>query len=292
MKIAVVGLGLIGGSLAKALKAHTLHKVGGYDRNPDVLAKAMAEGAVDDIIEDSFAGWDMVLISLYPADTIAFLEKFRDSFSPGTLIVDMCGVKTAVCRRGRELFAGTGVDFLGGHPMAGRECSGYDNAQPELFRGASMILTPEKDFPIQRLEDAESLFLSLGFGRMTLTTPQHHDEVIAYTSQLAHVVSSAYMQSPTAEEYMGFSAGSFGDLTRVAKLNEVMWSELFLANAGPLVEQIDNVQANLTRFRALIADGKREELQEQLRKGRLLKEKVEIEQNEQKGVGRSWNSSR
>lgn len=277
MRIAVVGLGLIGGSLAKAIKAKTNHTVGGLDNSSQVLAQALYTGAIDETVPENFSSYDLVLISLYPADTIDFLKKYKDSFSPNALVVDMCGIKQAVCKAGKELFASTGIAFIGGHPMAGRECSGFENATSSLFEGASMILTPEPDTEPSILEKAETFFLSLGFGRITLTTPEHHDKIIAYTSQLAHVVSSAYIQSPVATEFMGFSAGSFKDLTRVAKLNEVMWTELFLANSGPLIEQIDTIQQNLTDFRELIATGQKDKLQSKLKNGREIKEKTELD---------------
>lgn len=274
MTIAIAGLGLIGGSFAKAIKLRTAHRVIGYDRSAETVRQALAENAVDQDGEGGFGGADFILVALYPGDTMSFLETRRDSFRPGAVIVDLCGVKRGVCEAAERLFSGRDITFIGGHPMAGRELSGFANSIPTLFDGASMILTPGDGTPEDRLAQAEDFFLSLGFGRITRTTPAHHDEMIAFTSQLAHIVSSAYVQCPLAEEFSGFSAGSFGDMTRVAKLNEDMWTELFMENADCLTGQLDTLIANLSGFRERLAVRDREGLRSALRRGRVMKEKL------------------
>jgi prephenate dehydrogenase len=275
MRVAIAGLGLIGGSFAKAVKAKTPHHVTGYDADGAVSCGALHEGAIDAVDADGvFGDCDMALVALYPADSVSFIKRAAGAMKRGAVIVDLCGVKRYVCG---ELAAnmGEGVTFIGGHPMAGREASGYEASSADLFEGASMILTPLPGTRGDKLREAEAFFLSLGFGKITLTTPERHDEMIAFTSQLAHVVSSAYAQCPLSESFDGFSAGSFGDMTRVAKLNEHMWTELFLRNADCLSEQIGALIANLENFRRCVSLRDGDALAELLRCGRIVKERLE-----------------
>ncbi len=274
MHIAIAGLGLIGGSFAKAIKAKTFHTVVGYDQAPAAIRQALACGAIDDTVTDDFSSADLILVALYPAGIVAFLKKYLHTFRPGATVVDLCGVKKVICDEAEALFQGSSVTFIGGHPMAGKESSGFVNAVETLFEGASMILTPFGHTPQDKLEDVEGFFRSMGFRQVVITTAEHHDEVIAYTSQLAHVVSSAYVRSPLAREFMGFSAGSFADMTRVAKLNEYMWTDLFLDNKSYLAGQIDTIIQNLTEFRDAIVQDDSAKLQTMLREGREIKERL------------------
>lgn len=276
MKIAIAGLGLIGGSFAKAVKARTAHSVAGFDRSEAAGRAALEAGAADSLGVAGFAEADIVLVALYPRASAEFIRAHAQSFKRGALVVDLCGVKRFVCERVAPLLSDSGLAFIGGHPMAGREHSGFDHALATLFDKADMILTPNEDTPAEALRTACDFFLSLGFGRITITTPERHDEMIALTSQLAHVVSSAYAQNPLARDFSGFSAGSFGDMTRVAKLNEEMWTELFLLNGDFLTEQIDVILKNLKDFRKYIAEGDAKRLREKLKQGRLIKETLDV----------------
>jgi len=272
MKIAIAGLGLIGGSFAKAIKLKTNHTVAAFDRDEAAVSSALAEGAIDVAGIAEFASADIVLIALYPVAAVEFMREVVPQLKPGAIVIDLCGVKRYVIDSARELFAARDVTFIGGHPMAGREVSGFVGSSATLFDGASMILTPEADTPDSALLLAEEFFLRIGFGRITRTDAATHDEMISFTSQLAHVVSSAYAQNPIALQFEGFSAGSFGDMTRVAKLNEDMWTELFLLNSDYLTEQISVITDNLLEFCRLIAAGDADGLRELLRKGRIIKE--------------------
>ncbi|MDR2088718.1 MAG: prephenate dehydrogenase [Clostridiales Family XIII bacterium] len=276
MKVAIAGLGLIGGSFAKTIKARTAHGVTGFDSSEAVGCAALAAGAIDSFGEAGFAEADIVLVALYPHASVEFIRAHASAFKRGALVIDLCGVKRRVCDRVAPLLSGSGVAFIGGHPMAGRESGGFAHSLPTLFDNASMILTPQGDLPAETVRAAGGFFLSLGFGRITLTTPARHDEMIALTSQLAHVVSSAYAQNPLARDFSGFSAGSFGDMTRVAKLNEDMWTELFLSNGDFLIKQIDVILKNLEDFRKYIAEGDEEGLREKLKQGRLIKEALNV----------------
>ena len=231
MTIGIIGLGIIGGSMAKSLKLRTDHNVLGYDIDAETMAIAHMSGAIDgELDSESIGKCDVVMIALPPTALLRWAEE-NSHLIKNAVLIDLCGVKRAICKRLKEIAYEHGFRYVGGHPMAGREVSGFKNASTELFCGASMILTPDENTDIATLETLKKLFLEIGFERITLSSPDEHDRIIAYTSQLAHITSNAYIKSPTAQMYKGFSAGSFKDLTRVAKLDENMWTELFLGNA-------------------------------------------------------------
>ena len=277
MNIGIVGLGLIGASMAKAIKKNTENRVFGYDINVEVTKKALSDGTIDKIGESAdIASLDMLFLALYPKDSIEFVKKNADVISKNCIVCDFGGVKKVVCDELCCISREKGFHFVGGHPMAGRELSGYDAALSNLFGGASMILTPDES----EKESAEKLcefFKSLGFSKVVFTTPENHDDMIAFTSQLAHVVSSAYIKSPEASRHEGYSAGSYRDLTRVARLNEYMWTELFLENREPLVREIDTIIKNLSEYRDAISNGEEEKLFKLLKEGRIRKEQIDRE---------------
>ena len=244
--VGIVGLGLIGGSLAKALHAYTDRTVLGYDADGAVLTRALEEEVLSGVLTpERLAECDLVIVALYPAAAVEYVTCHRDQFRKGGLVMDCCGVKGVVCTPLEPVAREGGFTFVGGHPMAGIERSGYAHAFPELFRGASLILTPYEGTEERHIQAIWELAKALGFGRLTRSTPEEHDRIIAYTSQLAHVVSCAYVGSPSAPDFQGFSAGSFKDMTRVARLNEDMWTELFLENKEALVREIDTLVEEL-----------------------------------------------
>lgn len=279
MNIGVVGLGLIGGSLAKCIKKYTPHTVLGMDVDPQVMHQARLRNAVDGILTaEQLALCDMVLVATWPQDAVAFVKQH--DFAPGTVVMDVCGVKQAVCQPLWKLAAEKGFLFVGGHPMAGMEYSGFSHASAALFQNASMIVVPPPGLDMDLLVQIKQFWLSLGFDRVVITTPEQHDRVIALTSQLAHVVSSACVKSPTAGSYAGFSAGSFRDMTRVARLNEEMWTELFLANRTPLLQEMDILLEAIQAYREALAAEDGEALRVLLREGRERKEALDREGTE------------
>jgi len=274
MKVGVVGLGLIGGSIAKAIKSHTEHTVLGYNRTKSVMYAAMEDGTIDGILDDDNIGQcSYLIVALYPDQIVRFLEEKSPLISRTTIVFDCGGTKEKVCKAGFALAEQYGYTFIGGHPMAGIEKSGYDFSTGEMFRGASMIFVPKENENPDIVEAASKFVYSLGFGMVKLTTYAEHDRVIAYTSQLAHVVSSAYIQSPTALQYVGFSAGSFRDMTRVAYLNEGMWSELFLENEPYLESELDRLIENLQAYRDALKNRDESELYHLLHTGKEMKVK-------------------
>lgn len=281
MLIGVVGLGLIGGSLAKAIKYNTANTVLGYDIDLNVLLKAKLLGAVDgELTEDKIPECDMIITGLYPQSTKDFINANAAKFKKGAIVVDTCGVKGYVCEDMWKTAKENGFVFIGAHPMAGLHYSGFEHSQVTLFNNASMVLVPSKDVNINDLEKVKKLFLSIGFTDIQLTTPEKHDKLIAFTSQLAHVVSNAYVKSPTAKEHKGFSAGSYKDLTRVAKLNETMWTELFLENDEYLIKEIDGIIENLQQYSAALKARDEKTLRQLLKDGRECKERIDGEYND------------
>ena len=273
MNIAVVGLGLIGGSFAKCVKKLTPHTVLGTDISQQVVRKARLLEAIDgELTAERLAICDMVIVATWPEAAVEYVRENCERFAPGTVVMDVCGVKQAVCQPLWALAKEKGFTFVGGHPMAGIEYSGFEHATAALFQNASMIITPPPGAGVALLDSLKHFWRELGFGKVVITSPEEHDRVIAYTSQLPHVLSSAFVKSPTALMHIGFSAGSFRDMTRVAKLNEAMWTELFLANQAPLLQEIDLLVENLSAYRAALAEGNREALLALLREGRERKE--------------------
>lgn len=273
--VLIVGLGLMGGSMAKTLKARTDCRVLGWNRTRETAEKAKADGDLDAVASEALFGEaDLVIIGLYPQATVDFLLENMPRMKKGCVIVDMVGVKRFLVDRLEQAALDAGVHFVGGHPMAGREFSGFDYALPTLFDGASMIFVPTASSDEQVLQRLEAFFMRLGFGQTVRCTADQHDHMIAFTSQLAHIASSAYIKSPEADAHRGYSAGSYRDLTRVAKLNETMWSELFLCNAEPLACEIDYLIAHLDEYRRAIRAGDRDTLTALLRDGRERKERL------------------
>ncbi len=272
MNIAVIGLGLIGGSLAKSIKARTSHAVYGSDINDETMLLARLSGAIDGELNDENLGQcDVILIALRPAAAIQWLSEHADVIPQSAAVIDMCGIKRTVCKPMSAIAAKHGFSYIGGHPMAGKERGRFINAADTLFVGAPMILTPDERTTPQLLETLEKLFTDIGFARMVYTTPDEHDRIIAYTSQLAHITSSAYIKSPEAQRQRGFSAGSYRDMTRVAHLDEDMWTELCIANADYLTEQTELLAAHLQEYISALKNRDEDALRELFRDGREKK---------------------
>lgn len=273
MKILVVGLGLIGGSYCKAITKYTSHEVYGLNRNPKVIEDAVKCGCIIRGVDTSELDlFDMVIVCLHPQPTEQFMKENISKFKKGCILTDVCGIKGQMTIDMTKLAAEHGVNYVGTHPMAGKEHFGFDFSDGSLFNGANFIVTPLPETDKNSVLTVETLARDMGFGNIVETTPFDHDSIIAYTSQLAHVVSSAYVKSPTMQKELGFSAGSFKDMTRVATLNETMWTTLFMSNRDCLVFEIDELIKHLTEYRNAIAENDSQTLEQLLRDGRILKE--------------------
>lgn len=285
MTVGILGLGLIGGSFARAFRAAGA-EVLAYDTDPDVLAAAMVETVAGELDDASVGRCDLIVLAAYPAACVAWLRDHAEllgscsdiAAGTGPVVIDTAGVKGPVCGEAFALAAEHGFAFVGAHPMAGAENSGFAFARPDLFRGAPMVLTPPPSDDIARLlllDRVNTLLAPAGFGSMSVTDPAEHDRVIAFTSQLAHVVSNAYVKSPTARSHHGFSAGSYRDLTRVAHLNAPMWAELMMDDAENLSREIGWLVDALRAYRDALDAGDRDRLRMLLAEGDRIKRSLD-----------------
>ena len=274
MTVGILGLGLIGGSLAKAYH-EAGHRVLAYNRSRSVTEFAMLANAVDEeLTEENISSCDLLLLALYPQACIDYLKKMGDKISKTAVVIDCCGTKRDICTACFPLAEEHGWLFVGGHPMAGTHFSGFKYSRATMFKGAPMVLVPPVLDDMQLIDRVCKLLEPLQFGRYSVTTAAKHDEMIAFTSQLAHVVSNAYVKSPTAQNQKGFSAGSYKDLTRVAWLNAPMWTELFLDNRDYLLNEIDHIIHALSEYRAALSENDAETLCQLLEEGKKRKEEV------------------
>lgn len=276
MIVGIVGLGLIGGSLAKAYKRDSSVTVLGWNRTHSVTDFALLDGAIDgELTAQRLGECDLVLISLYPQGTMDYLRDNADRFSKTGIVMDCAGVKREVCRFAFPLAAAHGFTFVGGHPMAGTQYSGFKYARATLYDRAPMVIVPPRYDDPDFLTRIKALLKPAGFGRISVTTAEDHDRMIAFTSQMAHVVSNAYIKSPAAAEHKGFSAGSYKDLTRVAWLNAPMWSELILDNRDNMLSEMDALIDNLCAYRDAIAADNFDSLCTLLEEGKRRKEEID-----------------
>jgi prephenate dehydrogenase len=283
MKIAIIGLGLIGGSLGRTIVKKTNDQVYAFDINSHALIEGKLLSAYHKpLTKENIKEMDIVFFSLYPDALENALNEYCPLLKDGALVVDCCGNKRRVVKQMKELsLTYKNLDFISAHPMAGREFSGVAHSMATLFDKASMILVPVKA-DIKKIKELKEYSLSLGFGNVEITTAENHDEIIAFTSQLAHLVSSSYIKSPMASEFMGFSAGSFRDMTRVARLSPEMWTQLTIDNSDFLVREIDNIIGSLTEYRNALENKDKTKMKELLADGnekKLLSEKMRRSKN-------------
>ena len=272
MKVGIVGLGLIGGSLARAY-AKAGWQVYAVDHDEDMLAFAqVAEVVHESLTPDTIPGCDLILLAIYPEGCIQWLRENGSYVSADALVMDCCGVKRQVVLSCFPLAQTHGFTFVGGHPMAGTHFSGFKYSRSNLFQGAPMVLVPPRFDDILLLDRVKGLLQPCHFGSFSVTSAQEHDRMIAFTSQMPHILSNAFIKSPTALNHKGFSAGSYKDLTRVAKLNPQMWAELFLENGDHLLQELDTCLQALSQYRHAIAEKDSEELIRLLAEGVQAKE--------------------
>ena len=272
MNVGIVGLGLIGGSMAKSIKARTAHTVWGVDLNHETMTLARMCGAIDaPLTEENLPQCDILLIAIRPAAAIEWVKRHAPLISKSAIVVDLCGVKRVVVAGIAPVAEQYGFAYIGGHPMAGKERGGFTAATEDLYVGASMILTPDDKTDMPLLETLKHFFLDVGFASLTFSTPEEHDRIIAYTSQLAHIVSSAYVKSPEAQRRRGFSAGSFRDMTRVARLDEDMWTELMLSDADFLTKELGILMEHLAAYKTALESRDEAQLHQLLKAGREAK---------------------
>ena len=272
MTVGVVGLGLIGGSIAKAYK-EAGETVFGFDIDRTIADFALLSGVLDGILDDSnIKKCDLIHIATYPEAAIDYMEKNAAKFAKKTIVIDDCGTKRKVCEAGFALAAQHGYTYVGAHPMAGTKFSGFKDSRASMFNGATMIIVPPVFDDINLYDRLKTILAPLQLKGLVFTTAEDHDQMIAFTSQLAHVVSNAYVKSPSAQRQKGYSTGSFRDLTRVAWLNEQMWTGLFLENKDNLISEISTIIDNLSQYGDAMVNDDAKTLKELLRDGRIAKE--------------------
>ena len=275
MKVGILGLGLIGGSLARAYSIAG-HSVLAQERDASILSFAMLAGAVDgELNDEAIPSCDLILLAIYPDGSARWLEEHAHQISRETLVMDCCGVKDEICRRCFPLARRFGFTFVGGHPMAGSHFSGFKYSRASLFRGAPMVLVPPVFDDMELLSRVKDALSPCEFGSFSVTTAQDHDRMIAFTSQMPHILSNAYIKSPAALEHKGFSAGSYKDLTRVAWLNPQMWAELFLENRENVLRELDYYIESLRAYQEAIRQEDLGTLTALLEEGKRRKEEVD-----------------
>lgn len=275
MTVGILGLGLIGGSLARAY-AKAGHRVLACEQDDCMLMFAELAGACHGKLEEStILSCDLILLSIYAGGSAQWLEDNGKYISPDTLVIDCCGIKTEICRRCFPIAEKYSFTFVGGHPMAGSHNSGFKYSRSNLFQGAPMVLVPPRYDDVQLLQRCKDALAPCRFGSFSVTTAQEHDRMIAFTSQMPHIVSNAFIKSPTALSHKGFSAGSYKDLTRVAWLNPQMWAELFLSNRENVLTELDQYISALDKYRTAIEQEDEETLIALLEEGRRRKEEVD-----------------
>ena len=275
MNVGILGLGLIGGSLARAyaIAGHTVYAI---QRNESMLAFAMLSGAVHGKLnDDTIPQCDLILLSIYPDGSAAWLEKNAHLIAKDALVIDCCGIKRQVCDRCFPLAEKYGFTFVGGHPMAGSQFSGFKYSRATLFKGQPMVLVPPRFDDMELLDRCRTALAPCEFGSFSVTTAAEHDKMIAFTSQMPHILSNAFIKSPTALGHKGFSAGSYKDLTRVAWLNAPMWAELFMENKDNVLSELDFYIESLKSYRDAISSDDMEKLTVLLEEGKRRKEEVD-----------------
>lgn len=274
MNILICGLGLIGASLAKTLKKNTNHTVLGWNRTESVTEKALRDGVIDRTgdIDSLMSEADITFVNFYPEAIVPFILEHKNSFKKDSVVTDSCGIKTKICRAMEK--EKLNFYFIGAHPMAGREVGGYDNSLDTLYDNASFIVTPVDGTPRNKIDALVGLAQGMGFARTVVTTPEHHDEMIAFTSQIAHVLACSYVLSPLAPSHAGYSAGSYRDVSRVARINADMWADLFIDNKEALVKEIDDLVSNLMQFKYNIVNEDAPALKDLMNRANKIKEEI------------------
>ncbi len=274
MNILICGLGLIGASLAKTLKKNTNHTVLGWNRTESVTEKALRDGVIDRTgdIDSLMSEADITFVNFYPEAIVPFILEHKNSFKKDSVVTDSCGIKTKICRAMEK--EKLDFYFIGAHPMAGREVGGYDNSLDTLYDNASFIVTPVDGTPRNKIDALVGLAQGMGFARTVVTTPEHHDEMIAFTSQIAHVLACSYVLSPLAPSHAGYSAGSYRDVSRVARINADMWADLFIDNKEALVKEIDDLVSNLMQFKYNIVNEDAPALKDLMNRANKIKEEI------------------
>ncbi|MCL2356410.1 MAG: prephenate dehydrogenase/arogenate dehydrogenase family protein [Defluviitaleaceae bacterium] len=274
-RVGIVGLGLIGGSIAKAYKRTPGITVLGADIDRSIVEFAKLAEAIDGELHDAdLSSCDVVFLSIFPQGVIDWIDA-KKNFLAGTTVIDCAGTKGRICEKIFPVAEAHNFTFVGGHPMAGLHRSGFKFSREDLFDGEPMVIVPPAHDDIRLFDKIKTLIAPLGFGRISVTTAAEHDEIIAFASQMPHIISNAFVKSPVAPRHRGYSAGSYRDLSRVARLDPDMWTELFLENKAYLLDEFDTFIASLQNYRAALESGDAKKLRELLHDGSRIKREID-----------------
>ena len=281
-KILILGLGLMGGSYAQSLTAHGF-EVGAIARRQETIDYALREGIIAhgraDIDPADIAQFDLLIFAMYPHAFVEWIENYQQYIQPHALISDVTGVKCSIIYKIQGMLRDD-LEFIGAHPMAGRECSGVENARMEIFEGANYIVTPTDKNTPEAIETCKELGRIMGFRMIAELTPEKHDEMIGFLSQLAHCIAVSLMVCKDSKHLVDYTGDSFRDLTRIAKINDEMWSELFLLNKDEIVEQMNLFEQHFGKLKECIQNDDREGIREMMRlstKRRKVFDKCNVE---------------
>lgn len=275
MTVGILGLGLIGGSMARAF-SKAGHVVIAAEKDEIIFEFAKLAGVVKEQLDrNTISQCDLILLCVFAEASIKWLEENAEHINSSAMVIDCCGIKKNICERCFPLAEKYDFTFVGGHPMAGSHNSGFKASRSNLFQGAPMVIVPPRFDDPELLQRIKDILSPCGFKSYSVTTAEEHDKVIAFTSQMPHIISNAFIKSPTALYHTGFSAGSYKDLTRVAWLNPTMWSELFLSNKENIIAELDVLIAELNNYRKAIEQNDSARLIQLLDEGRLRKEEVD-----------------
>lgn len=275
MTVGILGLGLIGGSMARAF-AKAGHQIYAAEKDQSILSFAqVADVVTGELGDEQIKACDLIILSIYADASASWLESKAHLIPTKTMVIDCCGVKKDICDRCFLLAEQHGFTFVGGHPMAGSHNSGFKYSRSNLFQGAPMVIVPPRYDDPELLQQIKKMLAPCGFKTFSVTTAEAHDEMIAFTSQMPHIISNAFIKSPTAKSHKGYSAGSYKDLTRVAWLNPQMWTELFLSNSTHLLNELEFYIDSLNHYKDAISNHDAEKLCSLLEEGRKRKEEVD-----------------
>ena len=276
MFVGIIGLGITGASMAKAIKLKTEHRVLGYDKDNDTNIKAKILRVVDDTLGfDNMGECKVLMLAIGPDETLHFLREHAGRLSSCEIVIDLCSVKKPICDEAAKLSEEYGFTFIGANPMTDSVKSGFDASRPSLFEGTSMVLTPSYDTSIQALDTLKTLFTRIGFGNIEICSPSEHDRITAFTSQLCRIISSAYIKSPSANEHYGLSAESYENFSKLASLDEKLWTEIFFANKENLESEIELFIGNLQEYLDALKYTNISKMKSLLEEGRKRKEYID-----------------
>jgi len=276
MKIGIVGLGLIGGSIAKAYKRIEGITILGFDQDHSIMDFALMAEAIDGkLTEENMTECDCIFLATYPQGVIDWVKKNAAIIPKETIVIDCSGTKEKICETLFPIAKEHGFTFVGGHPMAGTHHSGFKYSRYDMFDGAQMVIVPPTFDDIRLFDHLKTILAPIGFADISFTTGEEHDEIISFTSQMPHIISNGFIKSETAKRHQGYSAGSYRDLTRVAWLNPTMWAELFLENKTHLIQELDIFIDAMTAYKKAIEMEDETELVRLLEEGRQCKREVD-----------------